>query len=452
MKGHRDRKRRARFATGLGLAAVLLVPAVAGVAAEPADASDPVGAPDPAEVAGPDDPLDVDPLALTDEIRRFAQRHVSPALRPSQRLSALMDAVFAKAPQGLGIEYGSLETRTAAETFAHRSGNCISFTNLLVAMAREVGLAAYFAEVNQVLARDARGEVLINNKHMLVELEIENAVVHVDLVPDTEDEYLAVHRISDRRAAAHYFNNLGVERLVELGPGESLPWFERALELAPEFPAPWVNLGVALRRLGRFPDAEDAYRRAIAIDHSELSALSNLAYLYETWGRPEDAQLYHDRVERHRRRNPYYLYRLGRRAVAAGRLDEAVEHFRAAVHRGPGEAQFLFALGDALYRAGDLERAERMLHRAFKLADREEEREHYRQAAEAVGHLRAQDGGVRQRGIIPSLPGTPTVVPPASAPGPGSNTRRGPTGTGDGAQEVHDERPPRREKPMRRCP
>jgi len=446
VKGHRDRKRRAPLATGFGLA-VFLVAAIAAGATEPTDA------PDPAAVAGPDDPLDVDPLALSDEIRRFAHRHVSPALRPSQRLSALMDAVFAQAPQGLGIEYGSHETRTAAETFAHRSGNCISFTNLLVAMAREVGLAAYFAEVNQVLARDARGEVLINNKHMLVELEIENAIVHVDLVPDTEDEYLAVRRISDRRAAAHYFNNLGVEWLVELGPGESLPWFQRALELAPEFPAPWVNLGVALRRLERFPDAEDAYRRALAIDHSELSALSNLAYLYEAWGRPEEAQLYHGRVERHRRRNPYYLYRLGRRAVAAGRLDEAVAHFRAAVHRGPEEAQFHFALGDALYRAGDLERAERILHRAFRLADREEQREYYRQAAEAVGHLRALDGGVRQGHIISPLPGTPTVAPPSAAPGPGSTTPRDPTGTGDGAQEdVRDKRPPRREKPMRRCP
>ena len=320
-------------------------------------------------------------------MRSFVDEHVSRGLRPSQRLSALMDAVFSAAPRGLGIEYGSHQTHTAVETFTRRSGNCISFTNLLVAMAREAGLAAYFAEVDDVLARDARGEALINNKHMLVELEIENAVVHVDLVPEAGD-YHALRRISDQRAAAHYFNNLGVERLMDVGPQAALPWFHRALELAPEFSAPWINLGVALRRLGRLPDAEEAYRRALAIEHSEPSALSNLAYLYEAWGRPEEAQEYHDRVERHRRRNPYYLYRLGRRAVAAGRPEEAVEHFRDAIHRGPGEARFHFALGDALYRAGDLERAERSLQRAIKLADREDPREHYRRALEALTTLR----------------------------------------------------------------
>lgn len=405
MTGHRHRTKRELPAV-CRLAAVLWLAAVAGPAAgatELTGVEEPAARPASGLAAAelpPDSQatglLHVDPLELTEEMRRFAHQRVPSGLRPSQRLSALLDAVFAKAPRGLGIEYGSHQTRTAAETFAQRSGNCISFTNLLVAMAREVGLAAYFAEVDQVLARDARGEVLINNKHMLVELEIENAVVRVDLVPDAEDEYLAVRRISDRRAAAHYFNNLGVERLVERGPGMALPWFRRALELAPEFPAPWINLGVALRRLDRFQDAEDAYRRALAIEPSELSALSNLAYLYEAWDRPEEARDYHDRVERHRRRNPYYLHRLGRQAIVAGRLDDAVERFRAAVHRGPEEARFHFALGDALYRAGELDRAEKSLQRALKLADRPEQREHYRMAVEAVRHLRTQNGGVGQ--------------------------------------------------------
>jgi Flp pilus assembly protein TadD len=350
----------------------------------------------PTFAADRSDPLHVDPLALTDEMRAFIHQRVAPGLRPAQRLSALIDAVFAEAPEGLGIEYGHLETRTAADTFAHRSGNCISFTNLLVAMARELGLAAYYAEVDQVLARDMRGEVLINNKHMIVELEIENAVVHVDLVPDA-GEYHAVRRISDRRAAAHYFNNLGVERLVEEGGEASLPRFHRALELAPDLAAAWVNLGVALRRLERFPQAETAYRQAIDIDPSELAALSNLAFLYEAWGRSEEAAVLHDRVEHHRRRNPFYLYRLGGQSLAAGRLEQAVDHFRNAVKRDPEVARFHFALGDALYRAGDLDRAESSLRRAVELAEGDDQREHYRRALQAVITLRSVQGDVGQR-------------------------------------------------------
>lgn len=382
----------------LGIAGLLLTlplgaaePPAAETPAAEADAGSLPPVPFLLETPDPGD-LHVDPIRITEEMRRFVHEGVSTGLKPSHRLSALMDAVFGKGSDDLGVEYGSHETRTAAETFARRSGNCISFANLLVALAREAGLAAYFAEVDQVLAWDTRGEALIKNKHMVVEVEIENAVLHVDLVPDMP-RYHVVRRISDDRAAAHYFNNLGVERLVEEGVDASLPYFRRALELAPEFAASWINLGVALRRGGRFDDAEKAYRRAIEIDRSERSAFSNLAFLYRVWGRPEEAEILHDRIDRYRRRNPFHAYLLGRQAVESGALAEAAEHFRDAVRREPEEARFHFALGDALYRAGELEKAEKSLRRAFELADGDDEREHYRRALEAVMALRNGGGG-----------------------------------------------------------
>lgn len=334
------------------------------------------------------DPLRVDPLATTAEMRAFIHQRVPDTSRPSDRLSALMDAVFAKGHKGLGVVYGSRETRTAAETFARRSGNCISFANLLVALAREIGLNAYFAEVDEVLARDQRGEALINNRHMLIEVEIENAVFEVDLLPDA-DSYHDVRRISDRRAAAHYFNNLGVDRLIEEGAAAALPWFERSIELAPDFAAAWVNLGVTLRRRGRFADAERAYRRAIEIDRSELAAFSNLAYLYRAWGREAEADALPDRVARYRRHNPFRAFQRGRAAVEAGDLELAIESFREAVRRDPEEARFHFALGDALYRSGELDKARQSLEKALKLAGSDSEREHYRSALEALETLLA---------------------------------------------------------------
>ena len=38
-------------------------------------------------------------------------------------------------------------TRTASETFRARRGNCLSFSNMFVAMARDVGLDVQFQEV-----------------------------------------------------------------------------------------------------------------------------------------------------------------------------------------------------------------------------------------------------------------------------------------------------------------
>jgi len=360
------------------------------------------------ESSAPGDPLHVDPLAVTDEMRAYVHERVPAGFKPADRLSALMDAIFAKGRRGLGVVYGSHQTRSAVETFAERSGNCISFTHLLVALAREVGLSAYFAEVDEVLTQDLRGETLINNKHMVVEFEMENAVFHVDLVPDAK-EYRAVRRISDRRASAHYFNNLGVERLVEDGAHAAMPWFERALELAPELSAAWVNFGVSLRRRGRFDDAERAYRRALELDRSELAALANLAYLYDAWGRGDEADALHRRLHRYRARNPFEAYRRGQAEVAAGDLERAIGHFRDAVRREPEEARFHFALGDALYRSGDLEQAEESLHRAVELAESGADREHFARALEAISMLRSA-------GVTP--------VPPTGSP---SRTGRAPS-------------------------
>lgn len=337
-------------------------------------------------------PSETQVLAVNEEMRRFVAEQVSPSLRPADRLTALTDALFGR--RGIGLRYGDHETRTAAETFATASGNCISFTNLFVALAREAGLEAYFSEVDDVLTREQKGEILINNKHMFVTVEIENAHFTVDFATTQKTRYHDVRRITDRRAVAHYFNNLGVERLLEAGGPAAVPYLEKAVSLESDFAAAWINLGVAQRRSGRWDLAERAYLRAIDIDRFELAATSNLAYLYQAWGREEEAAVLRERVEGYRKRNPFRHYGMGRRALARGDLEDAVKHFREAVRRAPGEPRFLFALGDACYRLGRLKEAEESLSRAVEGAGSEEEREHYSRALKAVVGLLAGEGSM----------------------------------------------------------
>lgn len=336
-------------------------------------------------------PESLEPLAVTEEMRRFVGERVSRSLSPADRLSALRDAVFGRG--GLDVEYGSSETYTAAATFRQRAGNCISFTNLLVALAREAGLAAYFAEVDEVLARDLRREALVANKHMVVEVEAENALIHVDVSSGVRAHYRSVRRISDRRAEAHFFSNLGVELMLEGRPGAALPYLEHAVRLAPDFADPWNNLGVALRRTGDHRGAERAYLEARELDRSELAPLSNLAILYRLTGREAEAEELSDKVRRYRRRNPYRSYHQGREAQKRGELEHAVRHYRSAVRRGPEEARFHFALGDVLYRLGQLDQAVQSLRRAVRLADEDSERRHFTRALQAVETLRGAAGG-----------------------------------------------------------
>ncbi len=326
-----------------------------------------------ARKAGSGDAEDLDILALNPEMAKFLVRHVSARQNPNGQVAALMDAVLGK--KGLDITYESTATRTAIETFEERSGNCLSFTILFVAMARHLGLDAYFEEVGEVISWDRRGEVVVRNLHMIVEVEIENGRQRVDFLPEAEKRYRAVKRISDTRALAHYYNNLGVDALAAADAERALDLFNRALAADDTFGYAWTNLGVAQRRLGDFEAAERGHKRALELDHKEPAALGNLASLYLAQGFTEKAAPLQRQVDDHLDRNPFHHYRQGTASAGSGDLSAAIGHYRDAIRRMPEESEFHAALADALARSGDPEKARKSFEKALGLAGDEAEKE-----------------------------------------------------------------------------
>ena len=146
-------------------------------------------------------------------------------------------------------------------------------------MARHLGLEAYFMEVSEVLSWDLRGEVVVSNRHMFAEVEIDNGKRQVDFLSGSEKRYFSVRRISDERARAHYYNNLGVEKLTAGDPKDAVPYFSKALETDPTLSPALVNQGFAHRRLGSFDEAERSYLQALEMRSGDPSAASNLASL-----------------------------------------------------------------------------------------------------------------------------------------------------------------------------
>lgn len=326
---------------------------------------------------------DADLLALTPQMAKFLVEQVGPSRARTVRLRNLVDAIFSK--EGLGIKYGNTRTKTAQETFEERSGNCLSFTFLFVAMARHLGLVAYFQEVAEVLSWDQRGEVVVSNKHMFAEVEIDNGIVQVDFLPGVEKRYHAVHRISDQRALAHYYNNVGAEKLADGHRDEALRYFDKALATDDALAPAWVNHGFAHRQQGRFDVAEASYLKALELDAGELSAASNLASLYLLQGRRAEAAPYLRRVESHQQRNPFHHFRLGLRTAENGDLEAAVRHFKEAARRAPNDAGFHVTLADTYERVGDVENARESFQRALRLSGDDEQKKELRARLEALG-------------------------------------------------------------------
>lgn len=334
--------------------------------------------------AGAEQPKDV--MGLSPQIERFLEERVPLNLPRSGRLQALMDALFGH--NGLDVAYGNLETKTAPETFATRSGNCLSFTILFVAMARHVGLEAHFQEVSEILSWDRRGDVAVSNRHMFAEVETAAGRVRVDFLPGVDKRYRSVQQVDEQRVLAHYYNNLGAEALTGDDLDRAMSMFAKALAADGTLAATWVNMGVTQRRLGRLEDAEASYLRALELEPGEVSAASNLAGLYRFAGRPREAAPYLARVKRHRRSNPFWHFRVGLDAAVRGDLRAAARSLKKAVRLMPDDPLFLTELGKVQKRSGNLRRAERNYIRALQLATDEEQR----QVLEALlRQLRAAD-------------------------------------------------------------
>jgi Tfp pilus assembly protein PilF len=303
-------------------------------------------------------------LRLTEEMELFLKKRIRVRLDERETVQLLMDAILG--PRGLALEYADNRTKSAAETFESRSGNCLSFTLLFVAMARQLGLNAHFNEVMEVMGWDRRGSVVWNSRHMIAEVSTPPGYVLVDFLPEAEKRYRDVRRISDERTLAHYYNNLGAEALAGGGVETALDYFGKALEQDPSFTPAWVNRGAAYRRRGDDALSEASYRKALEIDPSDVTAASNLVGLLHSTGRGVEAQAYAETVRRFRWRNPFYHFSRGLVAARADDLAAAKVHFKRAVRRRRSDPAFHAELAEVLIGLGEPRRACRSLRKAIK--------------------------------------------------------------------------------------
>jgi Flp pilus assembly protein TadD len=306
-------------------------------------------------------------LAVSGEMKAFLDKHVDRTAAGPLKLRLLVAAIVDT--EAFGLTYDDT-TRTAAETFHNRRGNCLSFSSMFVAMARELGLDAQFQEVDVPPDWTLDKDTYVLNQHVNVHVDLGMAGMKiVDFnIGDFKASY-EMRQIADARALAHYYNNIGVVRMQAGDTFAALTCFRRAIaDSDRKFSPAWSNLGTLYLRNGHTAHAEAAYLQALEAAPSDLVAMSDLARLYERLGDPKRAAAFRAQLVNHRRLNPYYRYELGRQAYAAHHYDEAIGHIKYAIHKRPKEDQFYFTLGLCYYQKGDMQAAQRWLARAQEVA------------------------------------------------------------------------------------
>ena len=310
---------------------------------------------------------DVDVLAVSPEMEKFLERYVLKYSNQQTRLDMLTTAVARTGV--LGFEYDETHTMTSSEAFEARMGNCVAFSNLMIALARRAGLDARYQEVSiRSDWANYEGDTVLLYKHVNVVIETRNMswvvdVSGLDIRPTDRRKF-----IEDSYAKALYLNNIAVEALLENDLPRAYAYMRSAIEADSRVTDPWVNLGVLYGRNDQLDDAAFAFNRALQIDANEHSALSNL---YEVYLEQEDFESAADlepRVERYRRTNPYYLLRLSDEALEQEQYEESINLLRKAIKKKEDDHELHFALAKTQYLSGELAEAESSLLRARELA------------------------------------------------------------------------------------
>lgn len=336
-----------------------------------------------------DDSVERDILELNSEMIEFLDRHVDMNLGDYSRLRQLLHLIIDDG--NFNLVYDD-KTRTAAETFRDRRGNCLSFTNMFIAMARYLELNAEFQEVEIPPDWSMDGQSFVLSRHINVYLEAAPGIHQVvDFNIDDFKSSYDMERVSDQRAGAHYYNNMGVEQMLAGNNNEALGYFAHAIESDPGFAPVWINLGILYRRAGFPVYAEASYLQAIRIDSKNMVAMSNLANLYERQGDYSLAEGYRKRVDRHRMRNPYYRYKLAREAYDAAHYEDAIDHMKVAVRQQKNVDGFYFLLGLSYFKMGDEVAGQRWLGKAMETVEKGSLKRAYHHKLELL--LSSTDGG-----------------------------------------------------------
>lgn len=308
----------------------------------------------------------VDLLGVSASMKRFIGNYAPKDMAKGRKAWNL--AYAALDPILFNFDYDPSLTLTAADTFNRRAGNCLSFSNMFVAMAREAGLKAWFQEVKLTPEWSNINETFLVSMHVNAVVQDARSEYVVDVSGAKRAKWVRIRRLSDAEAEAQYYNNYGADALVKNDLATAFAYLVKAIRTAPDTSYIWSNLGVVYNRNGQVEDAKRAYAVALEINPAEIVALNNLHTIYVHEGDLVRAEKLSSRVERHRLKNPYYLHRLSSQALDERRYEDAIALLKRAIKLDKEEYRFHFTLAHSLLLNGEKDAALQSLGQAKQLA------------------------------------------------------------------------------------
>jgi tetratricopeptide (TPR) repeat protein len=309
-----------------------------------------------------ENPLEID-ADMKRAVDRSVGRHADPASRLRHLARFLTDSGF------VNFQYVSNQSLTARQAFRQRRGDCMAYTNLFMALARYLGIDAYFVHVREVSNYYERGGYFFVSSHVAVGYGQGPAAEVVDFAKEISDWKLALYSvISDDAALALYYNNVAVDHMLGGRTREAEHLFRFWLAREPNVAELYNNLGVLLNRRKRHDEALRVLLDGIRRFPSYAPLFTNGLNAARGAGRPELAREFEERGKEIEHADPFFLFARALRFYHADRYAEATPLFEQAMRRKPDSPVLVAWLTRALLASGRRAEGLEMFERVKEMA------------------------------------------------------------------------------------
>jgi Tfp pilus assembly protein PilF len=316
-----------------------------------------------AAFGAPSEPVSTEQLfTLSPEMRAYLDSPEFHAhLRKHGKERGLFNALYQKGE--LKLEYDSTQTRTAAQTYAARAGNCLSLVIMTAAFARELGLVVRYQSVDTDLDWSRWGELYLASTHVNLSLgrrpsglatePDSRLLLTIDFVPPENMRAYRTHPLDEADIVGMYMNNRAAEALVQDRLDDAYWWARSALAQAPSSITAYNTLGVVYQRHGNSALSEQVFRAALLREPENVMVMQNLVPVLGALGKTAEAQALQRRVASIEPHPPFHFFHLGMAALNGGDFQQAKALFEREVARAPYNDEFHFWLAIACLNLGE---------------------------------------------------------------------------------------------------
>ncbi|WP_343626290.1 tetratricopeptide repeat protein [Roseateles puraquae] len=342
-------------------------------------------------------------LAMSPAMQRFAETEMASEIRLKGQRDGLIDALYTRGR--LQLDYDAETTRTAAEAFAAKRGNCMSLVLMTAAFARHLGLPVRFNSVYLEESWSRMNGIFFIAGHVNVSLarplSLQSRAVFgdpelltIDFLPPDQLRGNRSRPIDEATLLAMFLNNKAAEALTVGRVDDAYWWAREAIRTDGRWLAAYNTLAVLYRRKGLLDRAEATLRLVLEREPLNTQAMSNLILVLSDTGRRDEAQRYANQLAQIQPVAPYKYFDEGVAAMRAGDYAQARQLFRKEVARAAYVPEFHFWLGLANYGLGDVSAARGEIAKALENSATVKDRELYGAKLAWLNEMREQQ---RQR-------------------------------------------------------